>query len=279
MEALQLGREYNNPLLLIVAFVGCPFTCSQIFHLAHVYSAKRMYDSARPITALQCLYEGQTVKAWRGPYLGAGDINGSDWMPVSFVHAFVFVFAWQKRNLLLIAFFVHSQMDHTQYQDSTFVTPPFAEFVSGHSTFSAASAFVLRSFFGSDEYGGSYTIKAGESKFEPRIDDPSNPKFVDGLTNVPNQGPGTVGYVPSADIVLSWPTFTAAAEEAGYSRLVGGIHIAAGNEGGLELGYMVGEAVWKRYQGLLDNSSSSGRRKLHSENQKSNIRGATTSRA
>jgi hypothetical protein len=100
-------------------------------------------------------------------------------------------------------------------------------------------------------YRGSYTIKKGESKFEPRISDASNPKFVDGVTNVPNQGPESVGYAPREDVTLSWPTFTAAAEEAGASRLVGGIHIAAGNDGGLDLGTMVGEAVWKRYKGLV----------------------------
>jgi hypothetical protein len=102
-----------------------------------------------------------------------------------------------------------------------------------------------------NSFRASYTIKKGESKFEPRIDDPADPKFVDGLTNVPNQGPESSGYVPRDDIVLSWATFTDAAEEAGYSRLVGGIHIAAGNDGGLDLGYMVGEAVWKRYRGLV----------------------------
>jgi hypothetical protein len=109
---------------------------------------------------------------------------------------------------------------------------------------------------------GTYTIKKGESKFEPRIDDTADPNFVDGLTNVPNQGPESSGYVPSDDITLSWATFTDAAEEAGYSRMVGGIHIAAGNDGGLDLGYMVGEAVWKRYRGLL-RGTHHGKMKSH----------------
>jgi hypothetical protein len=68
---------------------------------------------------------------------------------------------------------------------------------------------------------------------------------------VANKGPGTQGYVPRKDVVLSWPTFTDAAKEAGASRLIGGIHIAAGNDEGLELGEMVGKVVWKRYRGLI----------------------------
>ena len=182
------------------------------------WTTKRSYDSARPITAIQCLYEGQMVRTWLAPYKGIGEKDGGTWIP---------------------------------YQNANFVTPPFAEFVSGHSTFSEASATVLRNFFGSDEYGSTFTVKAGESLFEPKIDDPNDPNFVDGLTNVPNTGPGTEGYVPREDVVLSWDTFTDAARQAGDSRLYGGIHIEAGNEGGLVLGGYVGDAVWKQYQRLF----------------------------
>ena len=187
------------------------------------WTAKRFYDSARPITAIQCLYEGQTVKSWIAPYKGVGDKNASIWIP---------------------------------YQDVKFVTPPFGEFVSGHSTFSEASATVLRNYFGSDEYGATHTVKAGESNFEPKVDDPNDPQFVDGLTNVPNTGPESEGYVPREDVVLSWDTFSEASEEAGNSRLVGGIHIQAGNLGGKILGGYVGEAVWQQYQSLFAKDDS-----------------------
>jgi hypothetical protein len=83
---------------------------------------------------------------------------------------------------------------------------------------------------------------------------------------VPNKGPKSIGYVPREDVVLSWPTFTDAAREAGASRLVGGIHIAAGNDEGLKLGEMVGEAVWKRYRGLIRQKMRNGMRKLHEKN-------------
>src|SRR2546430_11619936 len=60
-------------------------------------------------------------------------------------------------------------MDGTEwlpYQASTFPTPPFAEYSSGHSTFSASGAAILRRFTGSDRFGASVTFSAGSSKFE-----------------------------------------------------------------------------------------------------------------
>jgi hypothetical protein len=53
------------------------------------------------------------------------------------------------------------------YQLSTFPTPPFPEFISGHSAFSAAGATVLRVFTGSDRFGSSVTLAAGSSRIEP----------------------------------------------------------------------------------------------------------------
>ena len=40
--------------------------------------------------------------------------------------------------------------------------------MSGHSTFSAAGARVIRTFFGTDTFGASVTIRAGTSRIEPR---------------------------------------------------------------------------------------------------------------
>ena len=99
------------------------------------------------------------------------------------------------------------------------VSPPFAEYTSGHSAFSAAGATILELFTGSDEFGASVTFEAGESRFEP-------------------------GTTPSSEVTLSWDTFTAAADEAGLSRLYGGIHFTDGDINGRTLGQQAGEAVW-----------------------------------
>jgi len=109
------------------------------------------------------------------------------------------------------------------FQSATFPTPPFAEFTSGHSGFSMAAATVLKNFTGSDTFGFYY------SQNEPLKADPTE---------------------PVTDVVLSWPTFTAAALEAGESRLYGGIHFYEGNVVGLDLGRKVGEAAYAKAQDL-----------------------------
>ncbi|MDP3522341.1 MAG: vanadium-dependent haloperoxidase [Hydrogenophaga sp.] len=111
----------------------------------------------------------------------------------------------------------------TPFQVPTFPTPPFAEFTSGHSGFSMAAATVLKSFTGSDTFGFFY-----------RQDTPLKADPTEAVSG----------------IVLHWPTFTAAALEAGESRLYGGIHFYEGNVAGLDLGEKVGRAAFAKAQDL-----------------------------
>lgn len=154
------------------------------------WDAKLAYDSVRPITAIHFLYTGQLITAWAGPFQGTQTFDGS-------------LFG--------------------TYQEATVVTPPFPEYISGHSTFSAAAAEVLRSFTGSDTFGNSAVIPQGSSVLEP-------------------------GLVPASDITLSWPTFTDAANQAGMSRRYGGIHFRAGDLEGRAAGQTAGAQVWAKCQ-------------------------------
>ena len=154
------------------------------------WGIKREYDYIRPVSAIHYLFSGQKVRAWAGPYQGTQKIAGSNWRP---------------------------------YQASTVVTPPFSEYVSGHSTFSAASAETLKLLTGSDVFGGSVTIGAGTSRVEP-------------------------GSVPSSDLTLSWATFSDAADEAGISRRFGGIHFIDADLEGRRVGRMIGAAAFKKAQ-------------------------------
>ncbi len=111
------------------------------------------------------------------------------------------------------------------YQALTVVTPAFPEYVSGHSTFSGACSQILLGFTGSDAFNASVTIPAGSLKIEP----------------------GT----PTTDVTLSWSTFTAAADEAGWSRRYGGIHFYSGDLHGRMLGKMVGSNAWSKAQAYI----------------------------
>ncbi len=163
------------------------------------WDAKRAYDSVRPVTAIHFLYAGQTIEAW-SPFHGTQPIRGEDWRP---------------------------------YQVSTVVTPPFPEFFSGHSVFSAAGAEVLKSFTGSDAFGASVTIRAGSSIGEP-------------------------GLVPATDVTLSFPTFSSAADAAGMSRRWGGIHFERGDLAGRSAGRVIGSAVWAKARTYFDGSAYRG---------------------
>jgi PAP2 superfamily len=113
-------------------------------------------------------------------------------------------------------------MDGSQwlpYQLATSPTPPFPDYVSGHSTYSAAAAYILSAWTGSDLFGYSVTLPAGSLKIEPKL-------------------------TPARPITLSWPTFTDAANEAGMSRRYGGIHFRRADLDGRTLGRLVAERAW-----------------------------------
>ena len=57
-------------------------------------------------------------------------------------------------------------------------------------------------------------------------------------------------------VTLSYPTFAAAAEASGISRIWGGVHWPADNDRGLELGRKVGENAWRRAQQFVLGAAS-----------------------
>ena len=106
------------------------------------------------------------------------------------------------------------------YQQPTFVTPSFAGYVSGHSTFSRAAAEVLTAITGSEYFPGGlseWTIPAGSLEVESG---------------------------PTQDVTLQWATYYDAADQAGVSRLFGGIHVPADDFGGRQMGSLCGKAAW-----------------------------------
>ena len=106
------------------------------------------------------------------------------------------------------------------YQLPTFVTPSFQGYISGHSTFSRAAAEVLSGITGSEYLPGglsAWTVKQGSFRFEAG---------------------------PSADIVLEWATYYDAADQAGQSRLYGGIHVQADDFTGRIVGATCGKDAW-----------------------------------
>lgn len=158
------------------------------------WDTKRAYDSVRPVTAIPLLFRGKTIRSWGGRGKGTIAIDGAQWIP---------------------------------YQAATFPTPPFPEYVSGHSTYSAAAARILELWTGNDRFGNSVTIAVGSSKIEP-------------------------GITPARPVTLRWETFTDAANEAGISRRYGGIHFRGADLAGRLLGRIVAFQAWSKAQSYFD---------------------------
>ena len=177
------------------------------------WEAKTYYDYARPVRVIRALgslgllNEGATgvdaltgetgfvIEAWGGPGQGTQTILAKNFI--------------------------------TYQTPNSHPSPPFAEYVSGHSTFSGAGAAVLSYFTNSDRFGASVTFDTGNSRFEP-------------------------GLVPAETLTLGWDTFTEAADEGGMSRLYGGIHFEDGDINGRQLGRDVGKTVWAEIQRFAD---------------------------
>ena len=134
--------------------------------------------------------------SWRGPeyigdpettYAGVGWILGENWWP---------------------------------YQRPTFVTPPFAGYVSGHSTFSRTAAEVLTLITGDSYFpGGMSNFVAEQNEFL---------HFEEG---------------PSETIILQWATYRDASDQCSLSRIWGGIHPPADDIPGRLIGQQLGPHV------------------------------------
>jgi hypothetical protein len=153
---------------------------------------KAAYMEARPIQEIRRRYAGQTIQSWNG------SVDGAQWLP---------------------------------YQTAKFVTPPFADFPSGHSHFSTAFSLTMNKWFGSTinstgnvycdgqtlicplftsnatQPYGSFTIQTGKSEIQPSV-------------------------VPAAPITFTfgtWDEMSTGEYGAGISRIYGGIHADTAN--------------------------------------------------
>jgi hypothetical protein len=102
---------------------------------------------------------------------------------------------------------------------SFIVTPPFPDYISGHSTFSGAASTVLAMFYGTD-----HVTFASSSDLLPGVS-------------------------------RQFTRFSAAASEAALSRLYGGIHFRSANEDGLSSGIAIGEWTFAHYLAPKGNRS------------------------
>lgn len=103
------------------------------------------------------------------------------------------------------------------YQRPSFVTPPFAGYVSGHSTYSRAAAELMTLLTGSPYFpGGLGEFACPQDEFLV---------FEDG---------------PSINVTLQWATYRDASDQCSLSRIWGGIHPGADDLPGRLMGEQIG---------------------------------------
>ena len=160
-----------------------------IFEIGRVvWGIKAQWMQDRPIQEIRRRYAGQPVASWN-----SAAIDGAQWTP---------------------------------YQRANFVTPPFPDFVSGHSGFSKVFALTMAKWFGpnitktqtmydnlplfapvfstqiAQQAYGDFIVNAGASLVQPTI-------------------------APAAPVTVSFSAWDDMATSAGMSRLYGGIHTIA----------------------------------------------------
>jgi hypothetical protein len=122
-----------------------------------------------------------------------------------------FIAAWGykfKLNVVRPRTYIRAMIDKSW--EPAIPTPPFPEYLSGHSTVSAAAAATLTGVLGTTPFVDSTSIQIGHT-------------------------------------VRSFDSFRAAADEAGLSRIYGGIHYQAANLAGQELGRCIAAKVLSRF--------------------------------
>ncbi|MCA8943121.1 MAG: vanadium-dependent haloperoxidase [Planctomycetes bacterium] len=118
------------------------------------------------------------------------------------------------------------------YQRPSFVTPPFAGYVSGHSTYSRAGAVTMHMLTGDEFFpGGMGVFPCQQDQFLV---------FEDG---------------PSVNVTLQWGTYYDASDQCSLSRIWGGIHPPCDDIPGRKIGQAIGEEAWLLSQKYYDGTA------------------------
>lgn len=204
------------------------------------WSVKGYYDYVRPISAIRHMADrGQSTDANLMSYHPAGIplhdglielVLPGDSLALLDTNNIgkIKVYAWRGHDFINNTAVDEAGVgwilaeDWWPYQRPSFVTPPFAGYVSGHSTFSRAAAEIMTLFTG-DEY-----FPGGVGQF-PAIQDEFL-VFEDG---------------PSQTLVLQWAKYYDASDQCSLSRIWGGIHPPADDIRGRLMGIEVGIDAFK----------------------------------
>ncbi len=168
-----------------------------------VWRTKFNNFQARPIQTIRYYYSNETIS-----YYGGNDVSVSLWKP---------------------------------YQLESAITPPFPDFISGHSTFSAVGSRILSKLIGNNLIDLNLSINGSFMKNFSSLFDNNNVEdnvYLHCFTIFPKCS-AIDSTVPNKAITLTYNTWDDMALEAGISRIYGGIHYDVSNYAG----YLVGNKI------------------------------------
>ena len=186
LMAVWLWKEYmrTNATSVSTVMYSLLDLAIHLFEGARVcWGQKALFLQDRPIQEIRRRYSGQPIASWNGT------VSGDQWMP---------------------------------YQLSSFVTPPFPDFPSGHSHFTQAFALTMNKWFGSTITKNTMTYDL-QTLYSTAFTSNQTAAFGDFVLPAGSSGVQPA-IVPSADVTLSYATWQDMADQAGMSRLFGGIH-------------------------------------------------------
>lgn len=211
------------------------------------WSLKRHYEGWRPISAIRALAESESLPLIPGliekvtvqsagpgkPHHGfePETLVVRGWIPPEQIMGFGSLIDDPNPSQTNGVRWIRA-VDWMPFQKRSFVTPAFPGYVSGHSTFSRAAAEILAAFTGSEFFPGGLATHRVEA---------------DSLT---------IEKGPRAPVELQWATYFDAADQAGMSRIWGGIHPPIDDFVGRRVGAEVGRTVWAHVRTYLDGTAS-----------------------
>jgi len=171
--------------------------CVSLFEVGRlVWGIKKQYMQARPIQDVRIRYSGQTLTSYAGT-----PIDGSLWVP---------------------------------FQTATFVTPPFADFPSGHSAFGKAFVDVMTSWYGAAVPQTKPITLTKMFLLSPifttdQVQPPGVFVFPQGKSEI------QPGVVPASDFTIRFTTWAEISASCGFSRQCGGIHARSAHLGSVAM--------------------------------------------
>lgn len=213
----QLSQKYNQSLtndIKMYFSLGAGLFDASVSAWWYKYT----YNQPRPISLIRYYYKNIMINSWSptNPNVTAINMNGAQWLP---------------------------------YQDYTFVTPPFPDVASGHTTFSIVAGKILDWWFKKPVLYDGFTLVEN-----------SNPNELCPSANIGDKvscigeyvfSPGTIvidGVSPKKQVILRYKKIEDMYKAAGLSRVYGGIHTFQTNDVSSKLGEWVVEKSIKKLE-------------------------------